>query len=649
MICDLKIKFRQDFKSFKNQTEYVFSGLLNILSGVNGAGKSQLLESIKSPVTDVFINDIKISKKHILKYSFRDNISLPDFGTYNIDLVNQYSNCIINVYRQFLSLADRYLSTKSINPDGYEAILGIAPGITLEEYCVDKMEMLPSITIKNVGSHISKPISSNTVLEILKNITKKFPDEYLKLSEEEVLKSIPNNLIFKLTGDDIESITRVFSEAARLRAMEQIECSKTEKIFDNDVWLKTAPWTEINNLFEKLNFNYRFLPDYTFNFAGLVEIPKLYAWDNNTLDTKRERSINDLSDGEKAILKLVIATYDRKNDNVTKILLLDEYDATLNPSLVKKFYITLKDYYLDKGIIVLLTTHSAATISLAPAEANYYEIFRQNDVSPKMIPVERNQYSELKVANEEFYEKLVNQTERIKELEEERNVLSSNKILFVEDRYINIYKLGWLKLHDINPTIDNIDDEFYKHARFSIYSKGNKDNLKGFLANPYMDEWNGKRVVGLFDFDDAYCCFKTLTKSNTDEQLKWEEIYGDEKIGLYSRRRKYNNVSVLMLPVPEYRQDIASSDQSTNRLEVELLFKDEDIAEMYGTSDYSKEKIIGNIEIPKIKNKEDFWKKAITLPREKFEGFVPLFNAVNSLLDIDDSVEIDDKEGENNE
>lgn len=82
---------------------------------------------------------------------------------------------------------------------------------------------------------------------------------------------------------------------------------------------------------------------------------------------------------------------------------------------------------------------------------------------------------------------------------------------------------------------------------------------------------------------------------------------------------------------------------------MKLLFKDEDIAEMYGTSDYSKEKIIGNIEIHKIENKEDFWKKAIALPKEKFEGFVPLFNTVNSLLDIDDSVGSDYKEGENNE
>ena len=177
---------------------------------------------------------------------------------------------------------------------------------------------------------------------------------------------------------------------------------------------------------------------------------------------------------------------------------------------------------------------------------------------------------------------------------------------------------------------------------FDICSKGNKDNLKGFLANPYMDEWNGKNIVGLFDFDDAYLCFKSITKL-TEEQLKWENVSGDENTGLYSRRKKYVNVSALMLPVPDYRRDIANKDQSINKLEVELLFKDEDIEKMYGTEGYSKEKVIGNIEIPKINNKANFWKKAIDLPKEKFEGFKPLFKMVNELLEIDENFKLEEK------
>ena len=91
-----------------------------------------------------------------------------------------------------------------------------------------------------------------------------------------------------------------------------------------------------------------------------------------------------------------------------------------------------------------------------------------------------------------------------------------------------------------------------------------------------------------------------------------------------------------MLPVPDYRKDIASREQSTNRLEVELLFRDEDIFEMYGKDEFSKERVIGNVEIPKIKNKEIFWKKAVNLSSERFDGFKPLFNRINLLLGIEE-------------
>lgn len=55
---ELKIIFNQEFKSFKIGSEYLFNGQLIVLSGINGAGKSQLLESIKQQYTDVYINNI---------------------------------------------------------------------------------------------------------------------------------------------------------------------------------------------------------------------------------------------------------------------------------------------------------------------------------------------------------------------------------------------------------------------------------------------------------------------------------------------------------------------------------------------------------------------------------------------------------------
>lgn len=146
-----------------------------------------------------------------------------------------------------------------------------------------------------------------------------------------------------------------------------------------------------------------------------------------------------------------------------------------------------------------------------------------------------------------------------------------------------------------------------------------------------MDEWKNKKIVGLFDFDDAYNCFKSLKVKKQDD---WTKEMGDENSGLYKNRNDYNNIYAMMLPVPEYRKAIASKEYSTRRLEVELLFKDEDIEKIYGNQEYSMEPIIGEIQIPKISNKKNFWVKAINIPKESFEGFNPLFERIDELLEI---------------
>lgn len=627
----ISIKLNQDYKQFKKDFSIDLYGSLIIISGINGTGKSQLIDILShSQVlptnvpridlakyainSDVKINDCDVPQILISRRSFKDNIKINNTVLPDPKNVLWHKDEAWKYYSDYSKWNDNtvnYLKSKSI-------------------------------VMEHIKDHI--------LIDGPKFDASKLNNTRTGITEEEFKSLLPDNFVWEQDDLFANSIDKLFYEFAAKRHDEQARLGRENGGFNNDDYLKNAPWTLLNELFEKLNFNYRFKDDYEFVTPNLKERPMLYPiLSNGVLDLESPRELSDLSDGEKSIISLTFALLNENRRPIEKILLLDEFDNTLNPSLIESLFTVVNDYFVSRGVVVVMTTHSPVTISLAPDYASYYEVFKQDKNSPKIIPVDKFQYTELKVANQTFYEKIENQTERIKELEEENRIIFENKILFVEDKYVNIYKLGWLKLHDINPTVDNLEDEFSKFAPFAIYSKGNKDNLKGFLSNPYMDEWNGKSVAGLFDFDDAYCCFKALTKNNSEEQLKWEEISGDEKTGLYSRRKKYSNISALMLPVPDYRKDIASREQSTNRLEVELLFKDEDIEEMYGTSDYSKEKIIGNIEIPKIKNKENFWKKAIALPKEKFEGFIPLFNAVNTLLEIDDSVRIDNKEGENNE
>ena len=419
----IKIIFQQDYKSFKKDSEYIFEGNLNIISGINGAGKSQLLESIKGPYTKVYMNEVLVQKNDIVYYSFKNNISLPSFGIYDYNSTRQYNNIITNIFNNYKNLYKSYTEHKTTNPQNYYEILGISKETSLDEYCMNNLNASISMkTNSSSNSTTSKNISKSSIAYIVKTVKEKHPDDFLEISNDEILESIPSNLFLKLQDETVEGIARVFTDAARIRTLKEAECGRKGKKFDNKKWLETAPWTEINNLFSKLNFNYRFSEDFDYEIPYLREEPKLFAYENGNINKRKERYINDLSDGEKAILNLVISTYDRKNDFTTKLLLLDEYDATLNPSLINDYYLTIQEYYLQKNIKILLSTHSPITISLAPEGAKYYEIFRQNEISPIIKEVNNEEYEELKVLKE-YYNKIKNPTLRLKELEGENEKL----------------------------------------------------------------------------------------------------------------------------------------------------------------------------------------------------------------------------------
>lgn len=461
---EIRVKIINDYKSFKSGSEYLLSGNLILISGINGAGKSQLLESIQQGYSEIYINDLKITQNNIIKYSFKDNISLPNFGFYDYESVKQYSKIIINVFNNYKNRYIDFERIKKDNPTNYKELLGIENDELTDSYFLNGLGGSISFRNPNNNNHIdSKSISQNSIKDIINFIKLKYPNDFLSISDSEVLDCIPKDFIIKLEKEEIDDITRVFTEACRTRQQVMAEYGMTTEKFNNNKWLKTAPWTEINELFKKLNFNYRFADDFEYNIPFLKEEPQLYAFNNGRLNLSKKRSIDDLSDGEKSILRLVISTYNRKNDSVTKLLLLDEYDAVLNPSLIDNYYTVIKEYYLNKGIIVILTTHSSATIALAPENTNFYEIFRQENESPKIVKVSSDEYSDLRLISN-YYNKISDSNKRLNELENEVQKLKEKINTFEKPLIITEGKTDWKHIKNAKEKLNNNNDyEFYTY------------------------------------------------------------------------------------------------------------------------------------------------------------------------------------------
>jgi ABC-type multidrug transport system ATPase subunit len=83
-----------------------------------------------------------------------------------------------------------------------------------------------------------------------------------------------------------------------------------------------------------------------------------------------EVNMTDLSSGEKTILSLISLQF--KNSlslKFPKVLLLDEPDSVLHPSMSKKFMDVVSEFLVkEKKIKVIMTTHSPSTISFTPPE-----------------------------------------------------------------------------------------------------------------------------------------------------------------------------------------------------------------------------------------------------------------------------------------
>lgn len=337
-------------------------------------------------------------------------------------------------------------------------------------------------------------------------------------------------------------------------------------------------------------------------------------------------SIFNLSSGEASILCLfgeILRQADKYRNNInleqiSGVVLIDEVDKHLHITLQKEVLPEL--FNLFPNIQFIISSHSPfLNIGFAEnSNTNDRATLIDLDQNGIRIPLQKNSLYQ------EVYQMMINENENFAKLYNKLLASHSKPILFVEDKIIQLYKVAYLKLNDISFEENNIDERFENFARFCIYGKGNRNNLRGFLDNPCMNEWATKTIAGLFDFDDAYEDYQKL-KSN------WEIISDDEQKGL-CKKRKDCSVYALMLPIPDFRKSIAGKEQRVKQLEVELLLTDEKIKESYGDSEYATEKIVDNLYLPKIKNKNDFWKKVIKLSKDDFNAFRPLFDTINNIF-----------------
>ena len=92
--------------------------------------------------------------------------------------------------------------------------------------------------------------------------------------------------------------------------------------------------------------------------------------------TEAEVTTALLSSGERTLLAIAMTLYTGSKlgeaIELPRVLLLDEADASLHPSMVKSLLQVVREVFVGTyGVKVIMTTHSPTTVALAPEEALY--------------------------------------------------------------------------------------------------------------------------------------------------------------------------------------------------------------------------------------------------------------------------------------
>jgi ABC-type lipoprotein export system ATPase subunit len=130
------------------------------------------------------------------------------------------------------------------------------------------------------------------------------------------------------------------------------------------------PWVTLNETLHLIGMDYSFVPP-----EGMEENLQ-YEVKLRHDTTEAEVTTALLSSGEKTLLAIAMTLYtgSRLGEAIElpQVLLLDEADASLHPSMVKNLLQVVREVFVATyGVKVIMTTHSPTTVALAPEEALY--------------------------------------------------------------------------------------------------------------------------------------------------------------------------------------------------------------------------------------------------------------------------------------
>ncbi|KQP63745.1 hypothetical protein ASF47_17300 [Nocardioides sp. Leaf285] len=195
-------------------------------------------------------------------------------------------------------------------------------------------------------------------------------------------------------ADNIGLIFRNWLQAHLLNDLQELRAARGQDSYVRSpeqmrVLIGPPPWEVFNLTLHEvgLPFEVTAPPDLLDPYSVNAELIRTAA-DGPTAAPASRLRMEDLSSGERTLLGLALVllniTATGMTPRVPSMVVLDEPDATLHPSMVKNLVTMLQNVFCQRfGVRVVLTTHSPSTVALAPPES----IILMSREGPRLRPV----------------------------------------------------------------------------------------------------------------------------------------------------------------------------------------------------------------------------------------------------------------------
>jgi len=363
---------------------------LAVIAGVNGAGKSHLLQAIKEGAIRAYADGDIIEV---------DNIALYDWTDFAVQAPPPASTWQIGQRREQLwkAIKNQFKTGKA-----GQRIKNHSERIG--RYFAEEQLLRTPINELELPEELARSLDEERRAirtDLIAN---------LNPAQTELIESIErltNKLIVELPEKDFEAaaamvaqhtnplqlrISELFlayrSEVDRndlLRLKAQHEGANTKYYTGEEFIAKYGPppWKVLNDLLADLGLD--FTVDQPETAQESYEVTLFQRTSN------AEVAFTDLSSGEKVLMALAISLYGsdelRHRIRLPKLMLLDEIDAPLHPDMTRMYFRVLDQLLLDKGVGVIMATHNPSTVALAPKGS----VLRMSKTEPRITAVTRQQ------------------------------------------------------------------------------------------------------------------------------------------------------------------------------------------------------------------------------------------------------------------